>query len=116
LPETGIPAYRPRLSGLRPGRRNDLADHKKDGTMSRSFDARIQEAVRKAGKDALPSRIYEQLIGPDASYLRTLFGPSIGRVMFTLRSLTRRGVLSEGMVVDQKGYERRVYSLVGHEG
>lgn len=84
--------------------------------MGRSFDTRIQEAVRKAGNEALPSSIYEQLIGPDASYLRTLFGPSIARVMFTLQSLTRRGILSEGMIVDQKGRERRVYSLVGHEG
>lgn len=80
--------------------------------MSRKFDARVREAVRDAGPDALPSRIYEQIIGPDASYLKTLFGPSIGRVMFTLQALTRRGVLSEGMVVDDKGRERRAYSVV----
>lgn len=78
--------------------------------MISKFDTSVQDAVRKAGPDALPSRVYEEIIGRDASFLRTLFGPSLARVMSSLHSLSERGLLTETTIVDQQGRNRKAYS------
>lgn len=79
--------------------------------MTSKFDSKVQDAVRKAGPDALPSRVYEEIIGRNASFLRTLFGPSLARVMSSLRSLCERGLLTETTIVDQQGRDRKAYTI-----
>lgn len=80
--------------------------------MTSKFDSKVRDAVRKAGPGALPSRVYEEIIGRDASFLRTLFGPSLARVMSSLHSLTERGLLTEKSIVDQLGRNRKAYSII----
>lgn len=79
--------------------------------MHKSFDDRVIAAVNDIGPDALPSAIHMRMVGSDVGFLRSLFDPSLARMMQRLRTLSERGVLVERTTVDEQGRDRRTYSV-----
>jgi len=73
--------------------------------MSEEFDRRIIEAVRATGPDAYPSAVY--------GWIDTTPGVkgSLAIVMGRLTRLAGQGALRERMTVDERGRDRRAYSM-----
>lgn len=76
-----------------------------------SFDDRVIAAVRATGPNALPGAIHMQMVGADTGFLRSLFDPSLARMLQRLKTLSEKGLLVEAVMVDEQGRDRRTYSI-----
>ena len=75
--------------------------------MTKSFDERLIDAVRVTGPNALPSALLTEMDGGSIRF----FGTSLGRIFSRLEALSAQGVLRQSMIVDDKGRDRKAYSM-----
>jgi hypothetical protein len=75
--------------------------------MDKPFDDRLIDAVRVTGPNALPSAI---LLEMDGGEMRIL-GTSLARVLSRLEHLSLQGILRQTVVVDERGRDRKAYSM-----
>jgi hypothetical protein len=75
--------------------------------MKPTFDEQLIAAVRLAGPDALPSAVFIEM-GDDRA---GILGLSLAKVISRLERLSDEGVLIRGIIVDEKGRDRRGYSM-----
>lgn len=75
--------------------------------MTKTFDERLIDAVRVTGPNTLPSTL---LLEMDGGRLR-FFGTSLGRIFSRLEALTAQGVLRQSVIIDEKGRDRKTYSM-----
>lgn len=74
--------------------------------MSREFDEKVIEAVRRTGPHALPSAVYEDMVLNDQQD-----DPGFARVYTKLERLADKGLLRQTRIIDDRGREHRAYSM-----